>query len=436
MAFFSAAQKQLRAQVSGAILNSERTRAAFLRNLFLVTTAAFVLGLVFSPQVIPVQLSGRNSLFPIIFLLLIAAFEEAIVMGVTRLMAKQRLGFSLGRRLLHVMVEVSLPTVMLYAAVTWFEFSYADMIVSPVVFFYFVFIAMSALYMDFYLPALAGVMAAAQYYLFVTFYILPDLPAGAVPDLLTLPFTYLERGAIMLLAGLVTGAVAYQTRRQMVTAFQATQERAELVNLFGQHVSPAVVDRLLQQGADLGSESRYVCVMFLDIRDYSTFSEKKKPEKVFEYLNTLFSEMIEIVNAHHGTINKFLGDGFMAVFGAPISDGADVENAIQAARELLAAVERLQKEKRIPKTRVGIGLHAGKALTGDIGSNQRKEYTVIGDVVNVASRVEALNKEFDSQLLVTETVWKTVCELGHEGLCMGSTELKGLSKPIKVFKLA
>ena len=104
--------------------------------------------------------------------------------------------------------------------------------------------------------------------------------------------------------------------------------------------------------------------------------------------------MIRLVNANHGIINKFLGDGFMACFGAPLSDGRDTQNAVRAAVEIAQTVERLCSEGRIAPTRIGIGLHAGTAVTGSVGSDERREYTIIGDTVNLASRVEQLTERY------------------------------------------
>jgi len=133
---------------------------------------------------------------------------------------------------------------------------------------------------------------------------------------------------------------------------------------------------------------RDVTIMFVDIRDFTTFAEHRTPAEVVEYLNTLFRAMIQLVTANHGIINKFLGDGFMACFGAPLSNGHDTLNAVRAAVEIAAVVERLNAGGVIPSTRIGIGLHSGPAVTGSVGSDERKEYTIIGDTVNpgIASR--------------------------------------------------
>jgi adenylate cyclase len=223
----------------------------------------------------------------------------------------------------------------------------------------------------------------------------------------------------------------------MLDSFRLAEERNEVVNTFGQHVSPAVVDKLLERGAGLRSEKRNVCVMFLDIRNFTAFAEHRHPEEVVEYLESLFDFMIEIVNRHHGIINKFLGDGFMAVFGAPLSEGRDCANAVEAALEILARVDEEVAVGRVLPTRVGIGLHAGEAVTGSIGSKLRQEYTVIGDVVNLAARIEQLNKQIGSQLLVSEVVWE---EAGREGLVTGATPMghvpvKGREAPTRIYKV-
>jgi len=186
----------------------------------------------------------------------------------------------------------------------------------------------------------------------------------------------------------------------------------------------------------LRSELRSVCVMFLDIRNFTAFAEKQRPEAVVAYLESLFEFMIEIVNRHHGVINKFLGDGFMAVFGAPLSNGADSLHAVEAAREILSRIDDEVAAAKVLPTKVGIGVHAGEAVTGSIGSPLRREYTVIGDVVNVASRIEQLNKQFGSQLLISETVWHEVNENLRDATPIGAVQVKGREAPIQVYQVA
>jgi len=173
--------------------------------------------------------------------------------------------------------------------------------------------------------------------------------------------------------------------------------------------------------------------MVLDIRNFTTFSEDRAADEVVRYLNTLWSFMVHTVNEHHGFVNKFLGDGFLAVFGAPLSTGSDCANAIAAAQRIMREVEQRAAAGGLPPTQIGIALHAGHAIVGNIGSAERKEYTVIGDVVNVAFRIEALNKEFGSKLLISEPVRQLT---GVDGERIPSIAIRGRHDSVELFRLA
>jgi adenylate cyclase len=178
-----------------------------------------------------------------------------------------------------------------------------------------------------------------------------------------------------------------------------------------------------------------VCVLVLDIRNFTSFAETASPDAVVGYLNRLWASCVEVVNRNHGIVNKFLGDGFMAVFGAPLVVGNSSANAVRAARQILEEVEHSVAAGEIPPTQLGLGLHAGEALVGNIGSSQRREYTVIGDVVNVAFRIEQLNKEFGSTLLISESVQQATGAAAST-IEPASLQIRGRQSAIKVFKLA
>lgn len=337
-------------------------------------------------------------------------------------------------RYVTAFVETSCPTVEIVLAA-----SYADPVaaLSAVpAFVYPLFVVLSALRLNFRLCVFTGAVAAAEYALVGLFYL--GRPAGTQlsPVLTSVP-VHLVKALILLALGVVTGMVALQIKKRLLDSFKLAGERNDIVDTFGRHVSPAVVDKLLERGDAVRGEKREVCVMFLDIRNFTAFAENKPPEEVVEYLESLFDFMVEIVSRHRGIVNKFLGDGFMAVFGAPLSDGRDCPNAVAAAREILARVEQETAAGRILPTRVGIGLHAGEAVTGSIGSALRREYTVIGDVVNLAARVEQLNKQFGSRLLVSEVVWEAAREDGPgSALPMGHVPVRGRESPITIYRLA
>ena len=214
-------------------------------------------------------------------------------------------------------------------------------------------------------------------------------------------------------------------------------ERNQILRLFGQHTSPAIAEELLRAGPDPATSRRqHVCVMFLDIRGFMTFSEKNSPEAVVDYLNTLFEFMIKLVNRYHGIIHQLLGDGFMAIFGAPLSHGNDSRNAVKAALAIIDRVRAACAVGRIPPTRVGIGLHAGEVVAGTVGSVIHKEYKVTGDVVNLAARIEQLTKQYDAQLLVSDAVWNALDPDQFEGDSIGAVDVRGRAGAVHLYKLA
>ncbi len=191
------------------------------------------------------------------------------------------------------------------------------------------------------------------------------------PSLLHLSFGM--RTLLFLVGGLVAGLVSARIRTTLIETMSALRERERIMSLFGEHVSPSVVNQLLSQPTGLASELRHVCVLVLDIRNFTTFSEGRVAEDVVACLNTLWSFMVRTVNEHHGIVNKFLGDGFLAVFGAPVSTGNDCANALAAARRILREIDELTEAGRLLPTRIGIALHAGEAVVGNVGSAERKE---------------------------------------------------------------
>src|SRR5215813_6174376 len=142
------------------------------------------------------------------------------------------------------------------------------------------------------------------------------------------------------------------------------------------------------------------------------------------------------VTNHHGMVHQLLGNGFMAIFEAPLSFGNDAADAVHAAREIVEHVQQEVAAQRIPPTRLGIGLHAGEVLAGTVGSTVHKEYKVTGDVVNLASRIEQLNKEFDTQLLISETVWHAVRGQGTSAASLGKVPIRGREDAVEIFVLA
>lgn len=220
------------------------------------------------------------------------------------------------------------------------------------------------------------------------------------------------------------------------TQKQLSQAERRISTLLNQQVSHAVAQELLSEDSGTSISQKFVCVMFLDIRGFTPFAESRTPEDIIQYQNDVFGFMIEIIEKNHGIINQFLGDGFMATFGAPVSSGNDCENAYQASVAIVNKLEELNASNKIPHTKVGIGLHAGPVVAGNVGTEERKQYSITGNTVILASRIEQLNKQFNTQLIISEDVYKHLNERDGLETNYEDVVVKGRSEPIRVLKVA
>jgi adenylate cyclase len=414
------------------ILIAERLRATLLAVLPTVAMLAFLSISSAYPDAVTTLLHGKFDRAPVgLFLCAVAGFEFHVLYATER-MLRSGVRPSAVRRYGYAFVETSLPTLVIvyYATIV----GPVQALLMPSAFVYFLFIVLSTLRLDFFLCAFTGLVAAAEYAGLALFWGSADTSV-AEPVLTSLP-QHLAKACILLVAGIASGFVASRVRGSFSRAIESIEERARILGVFGQHVSPEVAQRLVARESEAGSEQREVCVMFLDIRGFTAFAEKRSAEQVVAYLNAIFDETVDAVATHHGIVNKFLGDGFMAVFGVAEDAQDACAHAMTAGLETIERVKGLVSAGRIPPTRIGLGLHAGPAVVGNIGSAQRKEYTVIGDVVNVASRVEALNKELGSQMLVTEEVWRGARRDDAPPKPREPLRVRGRETPIRIFQLA
>lgn len=423
---------QMEKDLSFEILKSERIRAlALMCILGSLFAASLIIGFVLPPQLNPIARLTRGR-FPFTATAVfygLGFLYELIVHTLVGKAIERRIDVPDFARYGNALAETSIPTIMLVllAGAVGPEIA----LNSPLPLVYFLFIALSTLRLALPLSVFTGCVAGVEFTGIALYYLARQSgPEG----FFTSPWPMLARSILMIAAGVVCGFIGVQTRHRIAALLESLTERHRVVSMFGQYVSPAVAEQLLQQHVGAAGEVRQVTIMFLDIRNFTTFAERKTPTEVVEYLNTLFRVMITLVDANHGIINKFLGDGFMACFGAPLSDGHDSQNAVRAAIEIAGAVERLSADRAIAPTRIGIGLHAGPAVTGSVGGDERKEYTVIGDTVNLASRVEQLNKQYGSILLVTDAVWQAVKD-DYPGRPLDPVTVKGRQEPVAIYAL-
>jgi adenylate cyclase len=415
------------------IIHSERVRMAILAGLLGALIAFYGLGYaLFHVDHHLRFLTPAVFLYVIAVTALLLCYEIAIRHQIGRWLRQGR-SVPGALRYLNAFVETSVPSILILLASR--EINPQYVLQSPLSLLYAVFIVLSTLRLDFRLSVFTGLVAAVEYVALSFAYLGGGSGAAAGTPFGARPF-YVAKGAMLLLAGLAAAFVAHQLKRRVGNAYRALQERQRVLSAFGQQVSPAIVEELLRTGTEIASRSNFVCIMFMDIRDFTPLVEKKSPEEIVAFQNVVFAEAVAVVNRNHGIINQFLGDGFMATFGAPVAGERDCANALAAARELLAGIRRLGEEGRIPPISIGIGLHAGDAVSGNIGSTLRKQYSITGNVVILASRIEQLNKNYASRILVSAEVLAAAGEDAAAAAALGPVHVKGREQPIELFRLA
>jgi adenylate cyclase len=336
-------------------------------------------------------------------------------------------------RYLNVSFEISVPTVLILLVSQNIIPIYA--MTTPIVFFYFIFIVLSTLELDFKISLFTGAFAAIQFFLLSLYFQGQSDMESVIPTYrITAPFV--GKAGIMFLTGIIAGLVAHEIRKRIVNSYKILEERNRIERIFGQQISSKLVTELLKDKKEMTSKRAFVCIFFLDIKDFTPFSEGKTPEQIIRYQNDVFEGMIEIINEHNGLINQFMGDGFMATFGAPISSQNDCQDAVNAALSISKMIEEKNIQGLIPETQIRIGIHAGEAITGNVGTSIRKQYSITGNVVILASRLEQLNKKYESTILISREVYDKTDQKLLPVREIGPVQVKGRQKPIEVFQIA
>lgn len=214
------------------------------------------------------------------------------------------------------------------------------------------------------------------------------------------------------------------------------KERDRFRTLFNKFHGSAVTEDLMKNEIALRGEKKNMFVFFSDLRGFTNLSEAKDPAQVVELLNEYFSQMVPVINQHGGVVDKFIGDAIMAVWGVPHQKADDGKNALMACIKMRQALELLNKirvKRGEPELWIGMALHYGEAISGTIGSEERMEYTVIGNTINTASRIEASTKAFGTDLLVSEEVKSQLPDFLYSEA--GSVQVKGRSDALKLYKV-
>ncbi|MGH7386349.1 MAG: adenylate/guanylate cyclase domain-containing protein, partial [Candidatus Rokuibacteriota bacterium] len=213
--------------------------------------------------------------------------------------------------------------------------------------------------------------------------------------------------------------------------------RRRLRSAFGQYVSPEIMDRVQQTGARLGGEVRRVTVLMSDLRGFTEMSERLPPEVVSEMMNDYFTAMVDVILAHRGLVQDFVGDAIMAVYGAPLDDPEHCRHAAHSALAMQAALQGLNRrweaEDRGPLA-MGIAVHTGPAFAGTLGAPRKKKYAVLGDTVNTASRMEGLNRDLGTGILISGAAL-AVLKDRVVVRDRGSVPVRGRRQPVEIYEL-
>lgn len=209
-------------------------------------------------------------------------------------------------------------------------------------------------------------------------------------------------------------------------------------DLFGKYVSREVADRVLSEGADLGGETVAATALFADIRDFTALSERLPAQQVVDILNRYYTRMVDVIVAEGGMVNKFGGDSLLAIFGVPIGQPDHALRAVRAGWQMTRALAEFNAEQaamNLPQLTIGVGISSGEMVAGNIGGNERLEYTVIGDPVNLAARLESLTKEWGTPILLSEETERLIQPKTEAIRACQQVRVKGKTQPTLVYEL-
>jgi len=252
-------------------------------------------------------------------------------------------------------------------------------------------------------------------------------------------FPYLE--TLLGVAAALPCGVAWQYVKANLLRSETEKQRAQLMEMFSRYVDPQVANAiwLRRDEVSLEGDERIATVLFSDIRNFTGITAGKPSRTVLGWLNRYFTAMDEVIRAHGGFLNKFIGDGLLVVYGVPLSQGEQVDaaNSVRSALAMLKRVEELNADRPagddFPDLRIGVGIHTGILTSGSVGSSNRLEYSVIGETVNLASRLESLNKEFGTEIILSQATYESVKDEIPGIYPLGATNVRGFDEKIKIY---
>lgn len=373
---------------------------------------------------------GTSTFLTLVYFVIVFLVYQGITLLYLRKKLEVNQSTSTFYKIVHTMVELSFPSAIIFYIMN--ELKMLSFIDSPAALVYFLFVILSILHLDFKVNIFAGVFAAAQYVCLV-YYGFNYVDVADTYKTITPENSYYIRAIILVLSGLAAAFVSAELKSRIKSTFDFQEKKVELEALFGRQVSKEVSKALIEEKGV--TKKQEATVMFLDIRNFTVFADTHSAEEVIDYQNNFLSPLMDIINQHQGVVFQILGDGLMACFGSPGENVLHADMAFQAGLSILKQVREASDRKLIPPTTVGIGLHSGMMVTGNIGNQNRSQFSISGTPVIVASRIEQLNKKYNSQFLISGQVYNQIVKGKMEIFFLGQETLRGLADPVDIYKV-
>ncbi|AOP35373.1 guanylate cyclase [Leptospira tipperaryensis] len=344
---------------------------------------------------------------------------------------------------LVILFYSTVPGILYVLAEAYLPLGAATYITGPASYLYFFMIILSGFALNERLSILSGSYCGLQY---LVFYILSrdgilEIHSKDVLQWhdLTDPPIYFFKSMMMIFSGVVVGVLVRNTKRLLSEVLEREKEKSNISRLFGQFVSEEVKEKLLREGVTDRTEKKKVLILFSDLRSFTSLSEKSDPDRLILQLNEYFDRMADCITRNGGTIDKFIGDAIMAVFGGLVDVNSPADAALKTSQEMQRELEILNREwslSQFPILESGIGLHYGEVVQGAIGSKNRLDFTVIGDSVNTASRIEGLCSSLNEKILFSSAVYQLLSDENRKRCnSLGKFKVKGRETEIDLYSL-
>jgi len=406
------------------IVKTERRRLLIFLGVVIFALGLLIINMVFFPVTISEVFLDPMSMQLGIYLalgLILLLFLSRVLVGKIATCEKP---LPMGYKFYSVFVESVMPIIWLCFIIAWEK--NAIFLDSPLIFIYIPMLIVSSLYLSFWLSFFNGLLIAVMY-AGISFWAFENFADG-----MFLPaIVYYSKALLFLIAGICGGFVARELKKRLAISIQTQEERDAIEILFSQQVSKQVVSALKSR-RDYSIKAD-VTVMFLDIRNFTNLVQHMSPEEVNKFQNKFFGPIMECIDHCGGIINQLMGDGLMASFGSAEGE-LHHERAYRAAKDIFGKIAKSNEGMDDP-IKIGIGIHSGEVVAGNIGTEKRRQFSISGIPVITAARLEQLTKKYDCELLVSGDFYERIEHLASNGTSLGKVKMKGMDKKMEIIKL-